>query len=577
MVAALGAIAVMLSSHRASHEQDDSLTEEAAEDDVHAAMASTEQHSDEDAVPSLEPQLYTACTSVFAIAAARTYSAPLPDLRVVTCRDNVSFHELRRFWASGGTRSPQSADQGTGTMQLCADRVYPIQNRPVSLDSSRNPPPVVKEIGGDSSLVSSNSQLVLDKPLQRYRSQHESDAVSWPSTPHTPDLKGGPSSDLAALGVTASPASAAMEEACGQRSAQLVCSGGAVGPDSTFVSPSSNPGLTMLRQDRESSSSSPELSHAETAAYDTGKVDAAFKEIVKTDIDSEESQVSVSKANCIRNVPSVDLVSVVVDRDRPGTEVMIAACSVAPRVATNSVGDNVPTGEHPSAADMGLFLRCSLPCGSPLHGGAVPAALPEPDPELCSAGVDVTESIQSGTRTDGPGHADVQTSDQDATGLATEACRASISPQRGGNLQVPTVLNLRSLPPKAMGPVPKPILMLAEVSEATEADVTSPMHAPLTQRSCIKGGLDTTSSTVFPQHSWQLADELEVAAKPSCTPEIPDDDCTSSEKASSDGLHSPPQRSACGTVSDVSFGSSGSPSFMSFPSEQNQVNLFQWD
>lgn len=552
MVAALGAIAVMLTSHHGSHEQDDSLTEEATEDEVHGAAAACEEHSDEDAVPNLDPQLYTACTSVFAIAAARTQSSPLPDLRVMTYRDNVSFHELQRFWASGGTVSPHSADEGTGPMNLCADRVYPIDKRPVSLDSSRHAPPVVKEIGGDTGLVSCNSQLALDKPLQRSRSQHDSDAMSWPSTPHTPDLKGGPRSDLAALGVTASPASAAVEGACGQSSAQVACSGGAAVPESAFASLSSNPGLSMLRQDSEFRSCALKANQTEAAGNGAGNVDAAFKEVVKPDRDVKESQVSVTTENCTKNVPSVELVSVMVDRDRPGTEVKNAACSVDPQAATQHVGDNIPPGAHTSATDTGLLVQCS-------------------------AGVDATASVPSGHRTDGCGHADVQNPEQDATGSAMEACRASILPESDGNAQEPSTLNLWSLPPMAMEPVPKPVLMLAELSEATEPDAASPERAPLSERSCIKGGLDTTSSTVFPQSSWQIPDDIKIVANPSCTPEVFAEDCTSSKKASSDDLQSPQQRSACGTVSDVSFGSSGSPSFMSFPSEQNQVNLFKWD
>lgn len=542
--------------------------------------AASAERGGEDDVPSLDPELHHARSSVFTTAAVRAVSAPLPDLHVLTCRDNASFQELQRFWASGGIASPRSPEGGVRPMRHAAEVIHPAQKRPASLDARQMHASAAPQAWADPGSVC--SRQVRELHVLSLQAHHDSDARSGPSTPHTPDLNGGGRSlDLAAAGARAA---AAREAKAGAQSACIAHrEQPSLLPEGVDLSGQGQASPWKQCNASSFSSAGSCAAAADNAAADddADQIDEVSTQHAAMDRFEEISHVLASEASCIESAHNSDGVDEWVDQDRREIEPNRAACSIDNQEPSSPAEIRAQVEGTEAAADEDSSLKSSHRNDSHVEVAGEPAVpKPEPDPALPLG--TTQEGMQSSDTSPAGGSA---IPDQDAvialkedlTDPAVKVCSADRLPQNEDHVQAHTTLNLRSFPQEATDPNSKPSLMPAELSATIDA--TSSCHGPLTHRSCVKGGLDTTSSTVFPQYSWQIADDIEVDVQTNVlqtnAPQMPALSCASGE-GDSDDLQSKQHHSAWGNASDESFGSSGSPSFMSFPSEQNQVTVFQW-
>eukprot|EP00892_Ulva_mutabilis_P007161 jgi/Ulvmu1/4817/UM020_0102.1 len=553
LIAALGMFAVMISkrSDGVEHDSKDEQEETAAADDV-----SEEEAAAGDTVPNLAPERYSPGAHCFSTAAARTHSAPLPDLRVRANCDSSSFQDLQRFWASGGLASPLGDldntlafdDDGSGS-----------RKRAVSLDARPTTALAAPERSEENCRAA--SALLLDQKAQQLLASpsNDSDALSCPSTPHTPDLTGSPGSDLASLW-SAIPEHASSFVATGENAeAESVHTDGSSTPTASEPAPSL---LRMGQLGPEAPAHCRDgewtFSHHSMLARDVDQVDEASAQAV--DVNSNFGNpschnTSAGEVSCIERMPEHD--SAAVAAKKAANAAKAAATSIEDDPLFGRANSSKSVGS--SAADGDMKLRQSESEDEDAHEdenlGDAAAEMP--------AGASIASrdgAAMSGGGAEGAGH-------EPGAGGARQ-CEASDT-----HVQVPSELNLRPLPPKGIPFTARPNLVTDNCSAGIEPHVASPLQAVLSGYSFVRGGLDTTSSTVFPQTSWQIPDDVLAEARPS--PQGPASLCNSDATSHSDLLTLPRHKSGQSNSSNESFGSSGSPSFMSFPTEQNQIR-FQW-
>lgn len=557
LLAALGTVAVMLSKRGDNTEHPDVI----AEEEQSADEVAEEDVTDRDAVPRLENEGFSPDADIMHLPAARTRSAPLSDLCVRTCCDSASFQQLQRFWARSGPRPPVVTRSGPDAAQAVADSKSHLQRRPVSLDS--RPRTVLAPPQSEDASCRAASESLLDQDLQPLSSfgDDDSDARSWPSTPHTPDLKAALSSDLASLGEDSS---------FGQRSGDSATGGvqvpGPPQPGGSGESTVSKPAPSLLRtrqcepEEHDSFNDGQRtLGGASMLLEDAHEVDEASEESDAMDSCHSFSCTSSLTGGASRTEHCLELGNAAVAR-RDGESVL-----------PETVLDGALSGGSAAISDI------SLPWGCPeglneQHLPSAGSAVQLPTAQLGSSG--------EGTGNEnGIADSHAMLANVDAAvgsdGAAGAACKPPVTDH---HVQVSSELNLRSLP-VGMTLIPRPNPLSCDCGASLRPAVASPLQGVMSGHSLVRGGLDSTSSTVFPQNSWQIPDDVEV--QQSKLPPRPAS-VFSSDASSDVGPTHPPDagpprhQSGQSNGSMESYGSSGSPSFMSFPTEQNHIHILHW-